>query len=63
MEDPINGKGDPKNGEGVEMNLEIFLEGGLLSCYIKCQETLKIGGGQNFFRKKHLPSGHFLHFP
>ena len=60
MEDPINGKGDPKNGEGVEMNLEIFFEGGLLSCYIKCQETLKMGGGQNFFGKKPPPLRVFL---
>ena len=29
MEDPINGRGDPKNEEGVEMNLEIFFGGGV----------------------------------
>ena len=41
--------GDPKNG-GVEMNLGIFLGGRcMLSCYIKCEQTLEMGGGQNLF--------------
>ena len=34
------------------MNLGIFLGGrGVLSCYIKFEQTLKMGGGQNFFLK------------
>ena len=52
MEDPKNARGGdgwPKKW-GVEMNLGIFLGGrGILLCYIKCEQTLKMGGGQNFF--------------
>ena len=35
------------------MHLGIFFEGGrgVLSCYIKFEQTLKMGGGQNFFLK------------
>ena len=43
--------GDPKNGGGVEMNFGIFFgrgEAGVLSCYTKCEQTHKMGGGKIF---------------
>ena len=37
--------GDPKNEGGWRSIRGFFLEGGVLSCYIKCEQILKIRGG------------------
>ena len=64
MEDPINGKGDPKNGEGVEMNLEIFLEGGFIIMLHKMSRDTQNWGRSKLFQKKTTtPQGIFGTFP